>query len=48
MTFLRRSPIAPKSTVGSVPFSEIPYSPASRTSVRMSALRSTALAGMQA
>ncbi len=48
MTFVRRSPIAPKSTVGSVPFNEIPYSPASRTSVRMSALRNTALAGMHA
>jgi hypothetical protein len=48
MTFLRRSPIAPKSTSGSVPFNTIPNSPASRTSVRMSALRNTALAGMHA
>ena len=46
MTFARRSLTAPKSTVGSP--TVMPKSPASRTSVRMSAERSTALAGMHA
>ena len=46
MTFWRRSMTAPKSTLW---FStEIPKSPASSISVRMSAVRRTAFAGMQA
>ena len=46
MTFLRRSETAPKST--SWPLTLMPNSPASSTSVRMSAERRTAFAGMHA
>ena len=45
-TFRRRSVTAPKSTSGSATL--MPNSSASRTSERMSAVRSTAFAGMQA
>ena len=46
MTLRRRAVTAPKSTSGSATL--MPNSSASRTSERMSAVRSTAFAGMQA